>query len=367
MQHVDDRSLVLGALKQQLDRLEHLGFKRAASHTMRQHLAALAVEGVIASDTAGATADLYDECRFSRGQSALNQETAEALLATLEQEVADLESGDDATRTALVEQFARRAVPPKRTSALAIASRPPLQPSQSTRRQNAAPQGALFNPAWRKWLAERGSPRVWTFIACAVVLWTLAVMAGSLWQQDRIERLLASRAWSRSLFPRVRPEEPSPAELRRQYLPNVTRASLADFLTLARQYEMRGDYAEAIHAYRQGLARCRDAQQEAHSGNVLAWMLLTAPDPWYRDAKQAFPLAQRAVELERRPDYLNTLALAHYELGDAESAIQCEQQAIEIAEAAGESREHLPFFRAQQMRFQQRQPVSEFVEEIANH
>jgi WD40 repeat protein len=69
------------------------------------------------------------------------------------------------------------------------------------------------------------------------------------------------------------------------------------------------EYAKAAEKYR--LAVKKDPEN-ALVHNNLAWLLLTAPEP-FRNAREALPLARRAVELEgTNPLSLNTLGVALY-------------------------------------------------------
>ncbi|MBN2419890.1 MAG: peptidase M48 Ste24p, partial [Deltaproteobacteria bacterium] len=62
--------------------------------------------------------------------------------------------------------------------------------------------------------------------------------------------------------------------------------------------------------------------------NNLAWILLTTDDPDIRDIKRGFALAKEAVELERLPEFLDTLAEAYWANGNNEMAVQLEKEAI---------------------------------------
>ncbi len=62
--------------------------------------------------------------------------------------------------------------------------------------------------------------------------------------------------------------------------------------------------------------------------NNLAWILLTTDDPGVKDIKRGFMLAKEAVELERLPEFLDTLAEAYWANGDNEMAVKLEEEAI---------------------------------------
>ena len=65
----------------------------------------------------------------------------------------------------------------------------------------------------------------------------------------------------------------------------------------------------------------------------LAWLRATCPEKAYRDGETALALAMKACELSRwkEANDLDTLAAAHAELGDFESAVKSETRAIELS------------------------------------
>jgi len=70
----------------------------------------------------------------------------------------------------------------------------------------------------------------------------------------------------------------------------------------------------------------------------LAWMLATAPAPELRDGPRAIVLAKRACELTRyrAVEPLDILAVSYAEAGQFAQAIRAAEQALELAQAAGE-------------------------------
>lgn len=63
--------------------------------------------------------------------------------------------------------------------------------------------------------------------------------------------------------------------------------------------------------------------------NNLAWILVTEKD--FLDPKRALLLAKRAVELEKNPAYLDTLAEAYLLVGDIDKAIEAGLEAIKVS------------------------------------
>jgi WD40 repeat protein len=64
------------------------------------------------------------------------------------------------------------------------------------------------------------------------------------------------------------------------------------------------------------------------TGNNLAWALATGPDD-LRDAKAALPLAEAAVCLAPRYEYLNTLGVVYYRLGLWDEAVEALNRSVE--------------------------------------
>lgn len=67
--------------------------------------------------------------------------------------------------------------------------------------------------------------------------------------------------------------------------------------------------------------------------NNLAWLYATAEDPNLRDPQAALEHAERAVELTqgREATFLDTLAEAHFALGNIQEAIRIEESALQLA------------------------------------
>jgi arylsulfatase A-like enzyme len=121
--------------------------------------------------------------------------------------------------------------------------------------------------------------------------------------------------------------------------------------TLAHLAEQRGDRARQLEWLRAGIEQC---PRDDGILNNYAYALATSPEAEHRDGEEALRIALQITEgeLGRRPDFLDTLACAHAELGDFASAVRFTEQALALLEASGdaerieEARAHLAEFRA---------------------
>jgi len=92
---------------------------------------------------------------------------------------------------------------------------------------------------------------------------------------------------------------------------------------------------EAINEYREALRLKPDTAEVL---NNLAWLLATSENPEARHGAEAVRCAERACELTRHQQgfFLGTLAAAYAEAGRFADASRIAQQAIQLAEAAGQ-------------------------------
>ncbi|MGA1871112.1 MAG: sulfatase-like hydrolase/transferase [bacterium] len=65
--------------------------------------------------------------------------------------------------------------------------------------------------------------------------------------------------------------------------------------------------------------------------NNMAWMLATSEDRRYRDVQRAIRYAERAVELERNENFLDTLAIAYAEAHDFKRALRASEEAYKLS------------------------------------
>ncbi|MCA9161775.1 MAG: hypothetical protein KDA62_02305 [Planctomycetales bacterium] len=89
------------------------------------------------------------------------------------------------------------------------------------------------------------------------------------------------------------------------------------------------DYAGAVEVITDALV---DSPDNALLLNQKAWILATAPDDTVRDGRLAVELATRACELTNFENaaYVDTLAAAYAEAGEFETAVEWQQQAIDV-------------------------------------
>lgn len=115
-----------------------------------------------------------------------------------------------------------------------------------------------------------------------------------------------------------------------------------------------GLYDELVGMLRGGAEHC-----PSFAGNLnnYAWALATLPRDDLRDGEEAVSVARRAVELldERRPGFLDTLAVALAEAGRFDEAIEIQNEALRRSadaelppEVIDQLRQHLARFRAGQ-------------------
>ncbi|MGD9304194.1 MAG: M48 family metalloprotease [Desulfobacterales bacterium] len=93
-------------------------------------------------------------------------------------------------------------------------------------------------------------------------------------------------------------------------------------------YYSINDFEGVSYAYEKSLAL---KPQNAQVLNNLAWLYATCEDHSYRDPKRALKLVEQAVELERSPHILDTLAESYYVNGMYEEAIDAGKQALKLA------------------------------------
>ena len=328
MPSFDDRAALLGALREHIRRFQEVGLIRPPAVSAPEYMRRLGSEGVLPAETAESLATRYEACRFGCASPAPEEWAAE--LAALEAAATALETSPQERRAALAQRWRQRWTP---------SSRPAPKPCEAAGRE-ASPilltgKDPVSNGAveLRKQRAEQGPSRVWTFVAGALVVWTVVVMAGSLWQRDRILSALLAGRWGSPLASHLQGEAATRDQLRAAFARQRKRSGPTNLMLLGDHYAQRGHYAEAIQVYHQSLERATEYPEvEALTSAKLARLLLTADDPWYHDSLQAIRLARRAVKLRpQKSDFLETLAIAQSRIGAYDDAVESVSAALRYA------------------------------------
>ena len=101
------------------------------------------------------------------------------------------------------------------------------------------------------------------------------------------------------------------------------------FLWIAQSATGLGQFAQAEKAYAKVIELFPNGSPISH--NNLAWLLVTCPDPKFRDPPKAVKLAQKAVELApKEGNHWNTLGVAHYRAGDWKAAVEALEKSKEL-------------------------------------
>jgi len=121
--------------------------------------------------------------------------------------------------------------------------------------------------------------------------------------------------------------------------------------TLAYLAARRNDHNRHLQVLKEGIDQC---PREDRILNNYAYALATNRDEENRDGDEALRIAKQITQGEagKRPDYLDTLACAHAEVGDFANAVRAGEEALALHDPEGspesidESKAHLELFRA---------------------
>jgi len=90
-------------------------------------------------------------------------------------------------------------------------------------------------------------------------------------------------------------------------------------------WDIKGNFEQAVFYYTKAL---EINPRHAQACNNLAWLMATCPDGRYRNGPKAVVFAETAVALNRKPDFLDTLAAAYAEAGNFEKAREIENSVV---------------------------------------
>jgi tetratricopeptide (TPR) repeat protein len=323
-----------------LDEFVRFDLGRPHSASLNEYLQFLVDESLLSAEASQAVAGVYLSSRFG-GASPSPAELAIALDG-LTAAVQIVQSADPERRRAWADRLQRRfaalelcTTRPADSAAIQTPSFPAdcRAPATMVEPGFTAPNDL---PSRRRW----SSP--W-WLTSAVLLWTLAVLSVGYMKHAEIGAAIAT---AKRHFGRSGEWEESSqriADLRQSIAasPRIRKPAHL-LLDLAHEHWQRDEYAEAIVLYQRVIAA---APTHAGAQNNLAWLLLTADDPWYRDPAQALSLAERAYELQPAPAIIDTLAEACYQTGDYARAVALQEEALAMNPADRE------FFEARLQKF----------------
>ena len=113
--------------------------------------------------------------------------------------------------------------------------------------------------------------------------------------------------------------------------------------------QQKGEHSQQLRLLREGVTNCTPSDSLL---NNFAYALATAPADADRDGVEALRIAQEITSSDGgdRPDFLDTLASAHAEVGDFEAAVATQRRVIALLDSRGESiedaHEHLARYEA---------------------
>jgi tetratricopeptide (TPR) repeat protein len=99
------------------------------------------------------------------------------------------------------------------------------------------------------------------------------------------------------------------------------------FLERGQAWSRKKEYEKALADFNDSL---KLAPKYEPACNAAAWLLATCPQESVRDGKRALELAKQATSvLKTNPNYLDTLAAAHAEVGNFDEAVRVQEQVLQ--------------------------------------
>ncbi len=163
----------------------------------------------------------------------------------------------------------------------------------------------------------------------AELAWTPNFQAGCLRQAGRLEEVEKHYLRALGLREKLVAECPD--------VPEYRQALAVMHRNLGSWQSDTGRHAEAGQSYRQALILQEKLVTEFPNMpgcyNVLAWQLVTCPDPKFRDPSRAVELAKKADQLSpENGNIWNTLGVAHYRTGNWKGAVASLKKSMALGE-----------------------------------
>jgi hypothetical protein len=321
-----------------LEALEARGLSRPSAASWSEYLAALSSLGILPLPLAERIGTEYHRRRF--GGTTDDPSRLTGLLAELDEAIRAFEALDEPKRSALAASL-REQFRPKDVSAKRFEPDPIFRPAPPTPNIAAAfSEPPVFDPhddvaaasvrksGWQK------RTLIWSAASLAAV-WTLGVLIGGYIAHDRIDRVISNVASSAGLDEPLDEIPDARRKVRENWpaAPPPRQKPTEMLFELATRHGNRGQDREAAYAYHLVLQL---EPANALALNNLAWTLLTSKDKSLRDPVRALELAKNAVQADPNAVYLDTLAEAWFQNGDAEQAASFAERALDARGAARE-------------------------------
>jgi tetratricopeptide (TPR) repeat protein len=121
-------------------------------------------------------------------------------------------------------------------------------------------------------------------------------------------------------------------------------------------WKKKGDYDQAIADY---VKTIKINPRNHNALNNFAWLLATCSDTSYRDGTKAVELAQKALAIRPKDNYLDTLAAAYAEVGKFEDAIRTQERVIAQLKKEGMKKDLIDEFKGRLNSYEEHKPWRE--------